>query len=169
MSRWSEFVAAEPEFARQVRARFAVDRCETLATVRRDGSPRISGIDAVFSDGDLWLPMMVGSVKIADLRRDPRLALHSPTTTARNADLSDWPGEAKIAGCGVEVGGADWNSERLTDFRVDVTEVVLTYLDRTDFIVESWHEGRGLRRRERWYPDEHRVEHTIHWEQKNDV
>ncbi|MBV9728707.1 MAG: pyridoxamine 5'-phosphate oxidase family protein [Pseudonocardiales bacterium] len=169
MARWSEITAAEPEFARQVRARFAVYRCETLATLRRDGSPRISGIDAVFSDGDLWLPMMVGSVKIADLRRDPRLALHSPTTTALNADLSDWPGEAKIAGYVVEGTEANSNSERLIDFRVDVTEVVLTYLDRTDFVVESWHEGRGLRRRERWYPDEHRVEHTIHWEQKNDV
>lgn len=169
MARWSEIVAAEPAFARQVRARFAVYRCETLATLRRDGSPRISGIDAVFSDGDLWLPMMVGSMKIDDLRRDPRLALHSPTTTALNDDLSDWPGEAKIAGYGVEGAEADLNSERLIDFRVDVTEVVLIYLDRTDFIVESWHEGRGLRRRERWYPDEHRVEHTIHWEQKHDV
>ncbi|MBV8542365.1 MAG: hypothetical protein JO063_13080 [Pseudonocardiales bacterium] len=102
MARWSEFVAAEPELARQVRACFAVNTSETLATLRRDGSPRISGATAMFLDGDLFIDMFFSGVKAADLRRDPRLALHSPTVTALSDDASDWPGEAKIAGCGAE-------------------------------------------------------------------
>jgi lactoylglutathione lyase len=86
--------------------------------------------------------MMVGSVKITDLRRDPRLALHSPTTTALNADLSDWPGEEKIARFGVEGAEAGSDSERLIDFRIDVAEVVLTSLGRADLEQKyRWPEG----------------------------
>lgn len=79
MARWDEVVAAEPEFAERVRQRFAARKHSTLATLRRDGSPRISATEVDFSDGDVWLGSMAGALKALDLRRDPRLALHSPT------------------------------------------------------------------------------------------
>jgi hypothetical protein len=41
----------------------------TLATLRRDGSPRISGTEVEFTDGQVWLGMMPGSLKALDLRR----------------------------------------------------------------------------------------------------
>lgn len=65
---------------------FAVRKHATLATLRRDGSPRISGTEVVFDDeaGEIYLGMMPGSVKALDLRRDPRLALHSPTVDPQN-------------------------------------------------------------------------------------
>lgn len=168
MARWSEFAAAEPEFAQQVRERFAVKRSETLATLRRDGSPRISGVDVVFRDGDLvLLDAMLGSVRADDLRRDPRLALHAPTGTATKEDLSDWPGDAKIAGYGVET-VIDSNRKPSTGFRIDVTEVVRISLDQADhYVIEFWHEKRGLQRYERWYPLERRIADGIHWTEMN--
>jgi hypothetical protein len=48
-----------------------------LATVRADGSPRISGLEAKFIEEDLLFGSMPGSRKGADLLRDPRFALHS--------------------------------------------------------------------------------------------
>lgn len=172
MATWSEFTAAEPEFARQVREHFAIERSETLATLRRDGSPRISGADAVFSGGDLTIDTLLGSVRAADLRKDPRLALHSPTSTSFNDDSSDWPGDAKIAGYGVELGLDSYSPdmEPSLGFRIHVTEVVRTYFDQADhLVIESWHEGRGLRRRERWYPSELRAEDYLYWERKNEA
>lgn len=53
MTAWRDVEAAEPEFARRVRTLFDAHRRKTIATVRRDGSPRISGIEAVFEDGEL--------------------------------------------------------------------------------------------------------------------
>ncbi|MEU1811152.1 pyridoxamine 5'-phosphate oxidase family protein [Micromonospora aurantiaca (nom. illeg.)] len=83
MTWWSDLVAAEPEFAARVRARFAVRKHGTMATLRRDGSPRISGTEFDFGDdGHLRLGSMAGAVKALDLRRDPRVALHSPTEDA---------------------------------------------------------------------------------------
>ena len=148
---WSGMAAAEAEFAERVRRLFDIRKHKTLATLRRDGSPRISGIEAEFADGELWLGMMPGSVKAADLRRDQRLALHSPTQDPPENDPSAWPGEAKIAGRAIEVTDAEPSGEPSHRFKVDVTEVVLTRVGvpADHLVIESWHEGRGLTRRER--------------------
>jgi hypothetical protein len=79
MARWSEVERAAPELAAAAREFLDAGVHKTLATLRRDGSPRISGIEATIADGELWLGMMPASLKALDLRRDPRLALHSPT------------------------------------------------------------------------------------------
>jgi hypothetical protein len=46
MATWREFEADQPALAANVRARMDVRKHKTLATVRADGSPRISGIEA---------------------------------------------------------------------------------------------------------------------------
>src|SRR5438874_9822251 len=79
MASWAEFASAEPALASRVQQRFDLRKHKTLATLRKDGSPRISGIEVEFADGELFLGMMPGSRKLNDLERDPRLALHSPT------------------------------------------------------------------------------------------
>ena len=66
---------------------------KTLATLRRDGSPRISGTEVIFAEGELWLGSMWQAVKALDLRRDPRFALHSGSE-----DPPGWAGDAKVAG-----------------------------------------------------------------------
>ena len=68
-----------PELAARARKIFDAYKHKTLATLRADGSPRVSGIEAEFWNGDVWLGSMPGSRKGADLKRDPRFALHSAT------------------------------------------------------------------------------------------
>src|SRR5690606_30748565 len=88
----------------RVRGLFDRGRHKTLATLRADGSPRISGIECEFEDGELRFGSMTGARKGADLRRDPRFALHGPTTDPVDGKESEWPGEAKIAGRAVAAG-----------------------------------------------------------------
>src|SRR5690606_40870148 len=95
---WRDFEQAEPEFARRVRELFDARKHKTIATLRADGSPRISGIEAEFEDGELIFGSMPGARKGADLRRDPRFALHSPTIDPVEGAEAQWPGEAKISG-----------------------------------------------------------------------
>jgi len=159
MPSWDEVVRDAPDLAAAVQARFDAHRHKVLGTLRADGSPRLSGIEVTFRDGDLWLGMMPDSRKALDLRRDPRLALHSATV---DPDLLD--GDARITGRAVEVTEAG-AMEALVDgdarheegapaghvFRVDVTELMLLRIgDPADHLmIETWHEGRGVERIER--------------------
>src|SRR4029077_5545819 len=95
---WKAIEQAEPEFAGRVRRLFDAGRHKTIATLRGDGSPRVSGIECEFTDGDLPFGSMSDARKGADLRRDPRFALHGPTFHPEEGKEGDWPGEAKIAG-----------------------------------------------------------------------
>ena len=150
MTAWRDVERTEPEFARRVRMLFDAQRHKTLATIRADGSPRISGIEAAFEDGDLVFGSMPNSRKGADLRRDPRFALHSATTDPVEGAEAAWPGEAKISGRAIPAGP-------ITDgpagdrFRADIAEVVHTHLDEqaSRLVVEWWTPGGGLRRIER--------------------
>lgn len=146
MSSWAEIEAAEPDFATRVRAIFDAHKHKTMATIRWDGSPRISGIEMEFSDGEVVVGMMPASVKFADLQRDPRVALHSASEDPPSDDPASWTGDAKIAGLAIEA-----PEETFKKFRIDITEVVLIRVGRpTDhLVVESWHPDRGLIRRER--------------------
>lgn len=155
MTTWKDFEQAEPEFAERVCALFDAGRHKTIATLRADGSPRISGIESEFVDGELQFGSMTGARKGADLMRDPRFALHGPTFHPEEGRESEWPGEAKIAGRAVPAGpiaGENPDDEPQGDlFRADITEVVVTGLnpEATMLVVESWTPERGLRRVER--------------------
>lgn len=150
MARWHDVETAQPAWADRVRSTFAVRKHATIATLRRDGSPRISGTEVVFGGGEVRLGMMPGSRKAADLARDPRLALHSPTVDTPEGDPGSWLGDGKIGGRAVEVPGPSGGTEGVY-FLVDVDEVVLTYVETPPdrLVVESWHPGRGLERTER--------------------
>jgi Pyridoxamine 5'-phosphate oxidase len=155
MASWEEVEAAAPELAGRARAAFDAHRHKLLATLRLDGSPRISGIEATFADGQLWLGMMPGSRKALDLRRDPRLALHSASEDPTDADPTAWPGDAKLSGRAVEVDdpallrqlGAGDEADSAHLFRVDVTELVHVRVgDPADhLVIDLWREGAGLR------------------------
>jgi pyridoxamine 5'-phosphate oxidase-like protein len=146
MTSWRDVEQAAPEFARRVQALFDAHRHKTIATLRADGSPRISGIETVFADGELTFGSMPDARKGADLRRDPRFALHSATVDPVDGAEKDWPGEAKIAGRAALTEGE--GSDR---FVVDVAEVVHTHLnpEATLLVVEWWTPAHGLRRVER--------------------
>lgn len=147
MATWDELARAVPDLAEAVRARFAAAKHSTMATIRKDGSPRISGTEVAFEDGELWIGSMPNAVKALDLLRDGRVALHSPTSDP-GADGTSWAGEAKVAGRAVAVPTEDGSHK----FRIDLAEVVLTGLGEPadHLVVESWHaDGRGYVRRTR--------------------
>ena len=155
MPAWKVIEEAEPEFAGRVRKLFDAGRHKTIATLRADGSPRISGIECTFADGELRFGSMPGARKGADLERDPRFALHGPTFHPEEGNESGWPGEAKIAGRAMPAGPL--SGDKASDqpdgemFVADVTEVVITRLnaEATKLVVESWTPGLGLRSVER--------------------
>jgi hypothetical protein len=146
MAAWKDVEQAEPEFAARVRRLFEAGRHKTIATVRADGSPRISGIECEFADGELRFGSMPGARKGADLRRDPRFALHGPTFHPQEGKEAEWPGEAKLAGRAVPGGEPDSDL-----FLADISEVVITRLnpEATMLVIESWTPKRGLRVAER--------------------
>jgi len=147
---WRDVEKAEPTFAQRVRALFDAHRHKTIATLRADGSPRISGIEAVFEDGELAFGSMPAARKGADLRRDPRFAMHSATVDPVEGAEAQWPGEAKISGRAIASGplteGPD--GER---FYADIAEVVYTHLNEqaTMLVIEWWTPTHGLRRIDR--------------------
>ncbi len=150
MTSWRDVEQAEPEFAQRVRELFDAHRHKTLATVRADGAPRISGIETVFEDGDLVFGSMPNARKGADLRRDPRFAVHSATVDPVEGAEAQWPGEAKISGRAIGAGpitdGPDGDR-----FVADIAEVVHTHLNEqaTMLVVEWWTPTHGLRRIDR--------------------
>ena len=155
MPSWRAIEEAEPDFAGRVRALFDAGRHKTIATLRADGSPRISGIECEFADGELRFGSMADARKGADLARDPRFALHGPTFHPEEGKEAEWPGEAKIAGRAVATGPITADDGDAAPegelFTADITEVVVTGLDpeATKLVIEWWTPDRGLRRIER--------------------
>jgi hypothetical protein len=153
MARWSEVEREVPELVAVARGFLDAGKHKTLATLRSDGSPRISGSEIQLRDGDLWFGSMWQALKARDLQRDPRFALHSASV-----DPPEWPGDAKLAGRAEEVTDPDvvatMNAgapEPSHLFRADITELSVVRLSEggDSLVVESWHEGRGLTRVER--------------------
>ena len=151
MPSWSDFEAAAPPLAERVRARLDAHTHKTLATLRRDGSPRISGTETQLVDGELWIGSMWQARKAQDLQRDPRFALHSGSD-----DPPDWSGDAKLAGVVEEIADPDVVQRINGDaaaagpshlFRLDLREVSTVGLtdDRKAIVIESWTPKRGVR------------------------
>ncbi|HEX2258395.1 MAG TPA: pyridoxamine 5'-phosphate oxidase family protein [Actinomycetota bacterium] len=158
MASWQEVTEEAQELAAAVKEIFDAHRHKVLATLRKDGSPRISGTEVIFAFGDLWLGGMWRSKKALDLLRDPRFALHSATIDPDD----NWPGDAKISGTVKEVQDQEEKSAIRQEigegpigpfhlFRVNVHEMVLTRVgDPPDhLVIELWREGEGVRRFER--------------------
>jgi len=150
MTAWRDFEKAEPEFARRVQSLFDAHRHKTIATLRADGSPRISGIEAAFEDGELVFGSMANARKGADLRRDPRFALHGATVDPVDGAEAQWPGEVKISGRAIATRPVTEGSDG-DRFHADITDVVHTHLNEaaTMLVVEWWTPTHGLRKIER--------------------
>jgi hypothetical protein len=142
MTTWREFAEQAPELSARVAERFTARKHHTMATLRSDGAPRISGTEVELVDGELRIGSMPNAVKARDLLRDPRVALHSATEDPPEGSPTAWGGEAKVAGRALAVASPD-DSHR---FVLDLDEVVLTHLDDagTQLVIESWHPGRGV-------------------------
>ncbi|MFF4837704.1 pyridoxamine 5'-phosphate oxidase family protein [Streptomyces sp. NPDC001315] len=148
---WADFSAAEPDLARTVEERFGAFTHHVLATLRQDGSPRTSGLEVRFLNGELWLGMMPGSLKALDLRRDPRFALQA--NPGEGTGMGG--GDVRISGRAIEVDDPATKGAYVKEveppqpfhlFRTELTEVVRTYVeDDTYLVVEVWQPGEPVR------------------------
>ncbi|MER5404869.1 pyridoxamine 5'-phosphate oxidase family protein [Streptomyces sp. NPDC002769] len=148
---WAAFTASAPELARPAEERFGAFTHHVLATLRKDGAPRTSGIETRFLLGELWLGMMPDSLKALDLRRDPRFALQAnpgPGTAMGGGDV-------RISGRAVEVTDGDAKRAYVKEveppepfhlFRTELTEVVRTFVeDDTYLVVQVWKPSEPVR------------------------
>jgi len=157
MTNWNDFTAAAPDLAAAVQGRFEAHLHHVVATLRRDGSPRVSGTEARFFAGELYLGCMPNSRKGADLRRDPRLALHAATV-----DVELQLGDAKVAGtarlCERDEALAFLRSLAGPDappdadppvdgdvFAVALTGATLTRVEGDELVVQTWAPGTEVR------------------------
>lgn len=148
---WAALSTAAPDLAQTAERRFGAFRHHVLATLRKDGSPRTSGLEVRFLHGELWLGMMPHSLKALDLRRDPRFALQANPGSGTDPD----GGDIRIGGRAVEVEDPDLKGAYVKEveppqpfhlFRAELTEVVRTYVeDDTWLVTEVWQPGRPLR------------------------
>ncbi len=138
MTTWSEFSTVQPELAAAIRATFVRRKHATMATLRADGSPRISGTEIDFADdGEVYVEMMPGTRRAADLRRDPRIAVHCPTVDPPADDPTAWAGEGKMSGIAVET--------RPDRFRIEVNQATLTAIADGALVITSWSPGTAPR------------------------
>ena len=153
---WGSFATEAPELAAAVEGRLTATKHHVLASLRLDGSPRVSGTEVVLRPPDLMLGSMPAAVKAKDLQRDPRFALH-----ANPGDGSMEGGDAKLSGLAVEVTDQDELAALMDGveappgpmhlFRLQLSEVVLTSLhpDGDRLVIELWRPGQGVERTER--------------------
>ena len=150
-SGWTDFATQAPDLAAATRARLEAAKHHVLATIRRDGSPRVSGTEVQFHALDLYMGSMGGALKAVDLRREPRFALHS-----HPGDSTMEGGDAKLAGVADEVLDegeiAGWLEGREMPpgtfhlFRLSLTQVTVTSLhpDGDRLVLRTWHPGGGV-------------------------
>lgn len=91
--KWSDVEQRQPGLADLGRRRLIEPGVVLVVTIRRDGTPRLSPVEPWLMAGDLWLAMLWGSQKALDLRRDPRVLVHSIVTTRDGGE-----GELKVRG-----------------------------------------------------------------------
>ncbi|MCI3276088.1 pyridoxamine 5'-phosphate oxidase family protein [Streptomyces cylindrosporus] len=148
---WAAFRAAEPEFAKTAEERFGAFTHHVLATLRKDGSPRTTGLEVRFLHGELWLGMMPDSLKALDLRRDPRFALMANPGEGQSMG----GGDVRVSGRAFEVEDPEAKAaygeeveppEPFHLFRTELTEVVRTYVeDEKYLVVQVWQPGGPVR------------------------
>jgi hypothetical protein len=167
MATFADVEKVEPDLAERVRAVLSSTTNAVLGTIRRDGSPRLSGADPYFHDGQLCIWSMPRARKGQDLRRDPRVAVHSipwDSRKSREGAVDVGEADAKVSGTAVLVSDAGarsafrlWlTSERGVEqpedwdlFTIDIDAMTVISVDNGQLVVDRWStaEGRQTMRR----------------------
>jgi general stress protein 26 len=158
--RWDDLQTQQPRLGAVAHDRLLGPGVLLVATIRRDGTPRLSPVEPFVLGGDLWLSMLLGSLKAADLHRDPRVLVHSVVTGPNGED-----GEVKLRGTAVATDDRDaqqryadavsaalpWSPEvgRFHLFRIDVEDVTYIRYDNEsgDQYLVRWPAGTETVRR----------------------
>jgi hypothetical protein len=152
--RWSEISARQPALGAVADRLLIKPGVLLAATIRRDGTARISGVEPLVLDGDLWLSMMSGSAKGRDLGRDPRIVLNSVITSPSP------PAEIKVRGTAHVVTEQD-RQERYTDavrqqigWQPVTGQFTLLIVEVADLTYIGSEPGTGAQHVARWPPGE---------------
>ncbi|KFZ78415.1 pyridoxamine 5'-phosphate oxidase [Amycolatopsis sp. MJM2582] len=146
MATWQQFSEEAPALAEKIKERFTAAKSHVLATVRRDGSPRVSGSEVDFREQDLLIGSMIGAMKAKDLQHDGRFAIHAASA------IDEGGADAKVSGKAVEITDPAEVARLQGDdgeahvFRLDLTEAVLTWVEGNTIYFDFWKEGQGLKR-----------------------
>jgi hypothetical protein len=132
MASWSEFVAAQPRLAAAIRAlvHHYGPGLGYLATVRRDGGPRVHPVSPVITEHGLYC-FIIDSPKRSDLDRDGRYALHSfpPEDTDEEAYVSGRASRVNDASVVARLADS-FRAEPLVDWRLYEFTVEVAMLAR---------------------------------------
>ncbi len=77
MATWGAFANKEPEMAKVLTSSLDWIPITYLATVRKDGAPRVHPISPIIGEGRMFVAVNETSPKRHDLKRDRRYAMHS--------------------------------------------------------------------------------------------
>ena len=168
MTGWTNFTSTEPDLAERARSILSSTTNCVLATIRADGSPRVSGIDPFFREGELWIGSMPGSRKGADLARDSRMAIHGipwESRKVRDGVTDPGDGDVKLTGRAVLLGDDKASARILGEYfaeldvdqpedggdlyAIDLETVVVIAVEDDHLVVDRWSstEGRKIVRR----------------------
>lgn len=136
---WADLLEDSSELAERIAARFAANLHHVLGTVREDGAPRLSGTEVRIAEGRVTFGMMPGSRKLADVRRDPRVEVHSAPT---DDDLAH--GDAKLAGVLVAVTEPDGGVPG-SYFELRIRLASLVRVEGDELVFTVWRPDRGSR------------------------
>ena len=147
--RWDDFDREAPDLAAFIRGLIEGHGLAIVATLASDGSPRISAVEPMFAEGDLWIGSMPDSLKGRDLKRDPRFAMHNATT---DKDVTN--GDVKLNGLAI------WTAERPEHlpnmpaeadlFRVELERASSLRVAGDHLVIEIWRPGEGVRSVDRY-------------------
>ena len=143
MTTWATIAADAPAFADRLKTIFEAGTNKTMATLRRDGSPRISGTELAFEGERVTLGMMPDSRKHEDVLRDPRVAVHSPTIEPPPGTLGN--GDAKFSGVLVPIPPPEAGAPGAY-FEVLFRDASVMWVENDELVIESWAPGRALKR-----------------------
>lgn len=157
---WDQVSREQPKLAALGTKRLGEPGVVLVGTIRADGTPRISPVEPLFWNRDLWLSMLWGSRKAADLLRDSRVLVHSVVTSRDGA-----AGEYKVRGSAIAEHDSGVQERYATTVRaqlgwsptpgrfhlfwVDIADVTfIRYEDATgDQFVTRWPQGKEFVRR----------------------
>ena len=96
MLTWAEFERAAPEIATNGRGLLEQYQFVLIGTLTKDGSPRVTPVEAYVIDGHLLVNMIPRSLKARDLLRDPRFYVHAPVTSKEGSPEFKLAGSAEV-------------------------------------------------------------------------
>jgi hypothetical protein len=159
--RWNDLARGQPTLAALAFDKLVKPGVLLVGTVRKDGSARVSGVEPLVMDGELYLSMMQRSTKALDLYRDPRISIHS-IVTKPEADF-----EVKLRGTARLVEDREIHERYAAKVAAEVGwqavvgHFALFAIDVDDLTYIGYDEATGAQHVARWPSNEEYLRQTL--------